>query len=722
MAVAKTNDDASEDYARQAHVLGLELLKGGDREAAIQALTKATNLDRRSAQYHYDLGNALLDDGKIDRAISAFRRALRIDDTLAEAHNDLGAAYFQKRWPAEAEDCFRKAIEYKPDHAVAHANLGAALRAQGRLREGRRAYQRALALRIRNSLPRFLRWRVGGPPAARAKPVAKEEMRPALEEVAALIAAGKPTEAAALAGQLTQRYPDEPGAHEVAGIAREEARDIPGAIEAVRRAIALKPDRAEYHTTLARLLVKSSDHAAALQAALQALKLEPGSAEIHATIAGVYHQWRDDLAEEAARRALELDPQLHTAHGNLAAALWNLGRLDEAEKHGREAVRLKPTQVSYRTNLALICKDLGRIGEARALYRGLLKDAPDHPKLALDLGTLATECEGDLEAARSWYRKAHAISGDSRAVLCEGLVELLDNRFQEAWPKYEARKEAPDQRHHHQIFSRFGSWEGGLAPAAGRLLVYGEQGLGDEIMYASMFDRLPRPLTIVCDARLGQLFARSFAGAQVIAEPRGTQGERIKALQGIGAAVAAGSLGRLYRRSPEEFPQHGGYLAADPAKTKAWKARLEGLGPGRKIGISWVGGLQKTGRSRRSLTPEGAQALVRASSDAQWISLQHGAAPIAGIQHFDGVTEDLDDLASLISALDLVVSVCNTNVHLAGALGKEVLVMAPFVPEWRYGMSGERMLWYPSARVFRQASYGDWNEVVARIIATLTPN
>jgi hypothetical protein len=75
----------------------------------------------------------------------------------------------------------------------------------------------------------------------------------------------------------------------------------------------------------------------------------------------------------------------------------------------------------------------------------------------------------------------------------------------------------------------------------------------------------------------------------------------------------------------------------------------------------------------------------------------------------------MDELASLMGALDLVVSVCNTNVHVAGALGKEVLVMAPFVPEWRYGMSGERMIWYPSARVFRQERYGDWNKVLAEV-------
>jgi tetratricopeptide (TPR) repeat protein len=709
MAVAKTIDDAQDWHSR-----GLALLKRGERDAAIEALTKATSLDRRSAQLHYDLGNALLDDGKIDRAISSFRRALRIDDTLAEAHNDLGAAYFQKRWPAEAEECFRKAIEHKPDHAVAYANLGAALRAQGKLNEGRRAFQRALALRIRGFLPPFLRWSV----RKKSQPDRGnlEETRGELKQVAELLAAGKAAEAVKVAGAIEARYPDDADVLQVAGLAFEEARDFDSAIARTRAAIARKGDRAEYHITLARLLVRTNDHAGALEAAHAALKLEPGSAEIHATIAGVYHPWRDDLAVEAARRAIELDPASHTGHGNLAAALWGLGQLEEAERHAREAVRLKPAQVSYRTNLALICKDLGRMDDARALYQQLMKDAPDHPKLAMDLGTLATECDGDLEAARRWYRRAQEVSGEARAVLSEGLIDLLDGRFDTAWDKYELRKEVADQRYQHTLFSGFAPWDG-KQTARGRLLVYGEQGLGDEVMYASMYDRLPRPLTILCDARLGGLFARSFPDAEVVAEPRATQNERVKTLKDIGAVVAAGSLGRLYRRRREDFAPHAGYLKADPAKTDAWRARLAVLRPGRKIGLSWMGGLQKTGRSRRSLGPQELRSLL-ALEGVQWISLQHASAAPAGIHEFEGATQDLDDLAGLISALDAVVSVCNTNVHIAGALGKEVLVMAPFVPEWRYGMSGD-MLWYPSARIFRQQRYGDWDSVITKVLKKL---
>jgi hypothetical protein len=195
----------------------------------------------------------------------------------------------------------------------------------------------------------------------------------------------------------------------------------------------------------------------------------------------------------------------------------------------------------------------------------------------------------------------------------------------------------------------------------------------------------------------------------VVAEARATQGERVKSLAGVGAAIAAGSLGALYRRQRDDFPRRRGYLKSDPEKVAAWKARL---GPGLHAGISWVGGLQKTGRSRRSVTLEALRPVLDVPG-LQWVSLQHGVAG-SPLREFPGATGDLDELAALISALDVVISVCNTNVHLAGALGKEVLVMAPFVPEWRYGLSGD-MLWYPSARVLRQQRYGDWTAVLAGV-------
>jgi Flp pilus assembly protein TadD len=674
-----------------------------------------------AAEWHLQ-GNALLDEGKLDRAISAFRRALRMDDALAEVHNDLGTAYFQKGWHAEAEACFRKAIDLKPEHGIAQANLGAALRAQGRLGDSRRAFQRALTLKLRNALRRFLRRSVAPAPARAVRdPDKLRAIGRDVKAVAEAVVAGRAAEALEMAKEAHARHPDEPDVLHVYAIALEESGKLDQALEKVQAAINLKPDRTEYHMTHARILVRAWRPDAALSAAAEALRLEPGSAIVLATIAGIYHPWRDDLAVEAAQQALKIDPACDFAHGNLASALWALSRLEEAERHAREAVRLNPKQLSFRANLALVLKDQGRIEEAQALYRDMVAEAPHYPKVCMDMGTLAIECEGNVEAARQWYRKAQTVSDNPRAFLAEGIVNLLAGNFALGWPQYEARKKVLDQRAQQEPFEHFPAWRGEAMEHA-RLLVYGEQGLGDEIMFASIYPDLAgrvRDITLLCDVRLRALFERSFPSMNVLGAPREEFPARAAVLEGIDKAVPAGSLGQYFRRRAADFPARA-YLRADGEKVKRWQEKLAALGSGRRVGISWIGGLQRTGRSRRSLTLEQLEPVLRLPG-IQWVSLQHNDGGAGGpIHRFPDVTRDMDELASLISALDLVVSVCNTNVHVAGALGKEVLVMAPFVPEWRYGLSGERMVWYPSARVFRQARYGAWEEVLASIAGELT--
>jgi tetratricopeptide (TPR) repeat protein len=673
-----------------------------------------------AAQWHRQ-GNALADEGKLDRAISAFRRALRLDDSLAEVHNDLGTAYFEKRWYAEAEECFRKAIERNPAHSVAHANRGAALRALGRLGESRRAYQRALWLKLLGALPRFMR-PAGRQPAAPSGAVA----RPAaalFQPIREAVEAGQGQRAVELAEALLERHPDDADALHMGAVAYEESRDYPGALAHVRRALEKLQDRSEFHITLARILLRSGDLQGALNAANTALRLEPGSAAIHATISGLFHPWREDLAEQAARHAIELEPQSHSGHANLAAALWGQGKLEEAERAAREAVRLSPKTVSYRANLALILKDLGRVAESLTMYRQLMADAPDHGKVCQDMGTLAREVDGAFETARAMFRRAQQSPEGPRGMLAEGLLDLAQGSFAAGWTGYEARRQLSDQRGHHDQFAFIPDWDGASVPA-GKLLVYGEQGLGDEVMFASLFSDLQRKakdVAVLCDARLGALFARSFPDIEVIGEPRATQRQRLAAYPGIACKVAAGSLGGMFRRDERDFPQHRGYLVADPQKVQAWRERL-GAGQGKLgIGISWKGGVQMTGRSRRSIELARLEPLL-ALPGVSWISLQHDdEAQDPRVLRFAEATRDMDELAALMGALDLVVSVCNTNVHVAGAIGKEVLVMAPFVPEWRYGVSGERMIWYPSARVFRQSTYGDWSDVIGRVQRRLEP-
>jgi len=231
------------------------------------------------------------------------------------------------------------------------------------------------------------------------------------------------------------------------------------------------------------------------------------------------------------------------------------------------------------------------------------------------------------------------------------------------------------------------------------------------------------------ERRLHRLFARSFPDATVFAAlPDGSLPPRVARMP-VDLESAAGSLGRYLRPDAGSFPEASGYLRADSARVAHWRARLAESGSGLSVGISWTGGVRKTRRAMRSL-PLGDWLRLLQSPQARFVSLQYtpdAAAEVAALREAHGVTvdhwpeaiEDYDETAALVCALDLVVSVCTSVVHLGGALGRPVWVLAPYSPEWRYGFKGSTMPWYPSVRVYRQPVFGAWGHVIEEVAGEL---
>jgi hypothetical protein len=196
----------------------------------------------------------------------------------------------------------------------------------------------------------------------------------------------------------------------------------------------------------------------------------------------------------------------------------------------------------------------------------------------------------------------------------------------------------------------------------------------------------------------------------------------------IDCEVPVGSLPLYFRRQVADFPRHRGYLQADCARVEYWKQRLASLGAGIKVGISWRGGSLQTRSPLRSIPLEQSLPILRAGG-AQFVSLQYDASgneldrfrTDCGIEvrHWPDAIADYDETAALVSALDLTISVCTAVIHLGGALGQPVWVMAPHSPEWRYGFAGETMPWYPSVRIFRQPAFGEWTPVVDKVAKLL---
>jgi tetratricopeptide (TPR) repeat protein len=463
----------------------------------------------------------------------------------------------------------------------------------------------------------------------------------------------------------------------------------------------------------------------------QVLEIAHDDADAHLNL-GLARQrlgLREDAADAFAM-ALHFRPDYAEAHFNLGVLDLEAGDPASAATRFEEAVQLAPGYAEALSNLGLVqFRHLGRPEAAEAALERALSARPHFPDALCNLGMLRQE-QGRFDDAVKLYDEAlRRDPGMQEARLNRALIYLARGKYARGWEEYEARHRA--STHFVRRFDRYPEWNG--APAPDRtLLVYGEQGLGDEIMFASCLPEAiasARRCVIDCSPKLEALFRRSFPAATVHGGPQTeSDTEWLARVPPIDMQIAIGGLPRHFRRSESAFPRHVGYLKADAGKTARWRERLSRLGGTLKVGISWRGGTSKTRRDTRSLTLD--QLLpVLAAPGARFVSLQYTDCrdELARLQSVHGVTvhhwqeaiDDYDETAALVAALDLVVSVQTAVVHLGGALGKPVWVLVPAVPEWRYLVHGDRLPWYPSVRLFRQNAPGTWQAVIEDVVSEL---
>jgi tetratricopeptide (TPR) repeat protein len=391
---------------------------------------------------------------------------------------------------------------------------------------------------------------------------------------------------------------------------------------------------------------------------------------------------RDDPrgALAVARQAFEADPRGVETNMALGFALHKVHESERALQHYATALAGRPADAELLDMRGSAHVELGRLDEGLRDFERALALRPDF-----------------------------ALAAFHRA-----LALLLMGDFARGWDGYELRRLDPRRA---GAPAAAAEWDG--APLGGTLLVTREQGLGDEIMFASLLPEVIARVghcVVESDPRLRPLLARSFPAATVYAT-----GQALP--RAADAAIPAGSLPRFLRRQAGDFPRHAGYLRADARRVQACRERLSRLGAGLKVGLSWTGGVRETRRPVRSIPIEQLGPLL-ATPGVRFVSLQYTSeaaqeAAAHGIAHWPEVIADYEETAAMACAVDLVISVCTSLVHLGGALGRPVWVMAPYSPEWRYGFSGERMPWYPSVRIFRQPAYGEWQPVIDAVAGAL---
>jgi tetratricopeptide (TPR) repeat protein len=437
-----------------------------------------------------------------------------------------------------------------------------------------------------------------------------------------------------------------------------------------------------------------------------------------------------DAALDAFNRAIALQSDYAEAYSNRGAVLQELKRLDEALASHNKAVALMPSFAAAYSNRAATLLLLGRAAEARDDADRAIALSPNYAEAHLNRANSLLEMRDFHGFVADSLRAAKLKPGYADAHRNAGIGLLLDGDYGRGWLEFEWRWQCKDFAHNRRPFQQ-PRWTGETLAASQPLLVWGEQGVGDEILYASMMrDASARVGSLIweADPRLVPLLQRSCSNVRVVARKPDSA---LLSDASIAAQIPAGSLGMFLRSREADFPSMPGYLAADAERTKRLRDSFQLAAGERLIGISWSSQNPQLGHHKSIPLREWAGVL--GVPRCRFVDLQYGdtSAEKAALETEAGLRlaaggvdlrNDLDGVAALVAACDLVITVSNTTAHIAGALGIPgwVLVPAGSGKLWYWGHDREATPWYPSLRIIRQTSPGVWRDVLENIAKSLS--
>jgi len=604
--------------------------------------------------------------GKIDEAERGYRSVVAADPRHADAWHLLGVIEQQRGKSDLAVKHIRRALKLHGPQPAYLSNLGVALESLGKSREAVIALRQAVSLDAR---------------AFSAYMALGNSLR----------SLHRFEEALAAYQHALELMPDSASLHNNLGSTYQNLGRLNEASACYRKTIALQPRHPRAHYNLGTVLKTAGQLDEAAVCFRAALSITPELLEAHINLGTVLHDLGDlEGAIHHARAVIARDPKNAAAYNNLGAAQRDAGELDQAMESYAAAIALRPSLAEARHNQGVALQRMGRDDEALERFQD-----------AQDVGG------GLVEAQQN-----------------AALIMLMRGDFKAGWDAYECRwlRNLPGLGVRNFPYPR---WQGECD--AGGIVVWGEQGVGDRILYSGMIpDLLAQGHNVVMetDTRLKNLFERSFPGLKVVAKSDPPHPETAR--HDIRWHSPLASLGRWLRPDLESFPKRSAYLTADPerrAAFKAFTAALPGTGP--VVGLSWHSRNVQIGQ-QKSLALLGWRQLLQIPG-LRLIDLQYGdtSEERSAFEREAGITvhhvpdldlrDDIDGTAALAAACDLVISVSNSTAHLAAALGRPTWIMVPAGGGnlWYWMRGSDHTPWYPAARIFRQDKPGEWQGVIA---------
>ncbi|KVW85527.1 tetratricopeptide repeat protein [Burkholderia cepacia] len=544
---------------------------------------------------------------------------------------------------------------------------------------------------------------------------------------ALLVSQGRLADAEALLRrQLASVTPLRASHHHRFGKVLEALGRLDEAEQAFGQALLIEPQSADVLTDLGNLLRVLGRQAEAELAYRLAITVRTDSVLAHANLGAILvDMQRLPEAEAASRQALVLCPDHPEAHYNLGVALQNLDRLPEAEAAYRDAIRCRPGLPQPHNNLGCVLRAQGRHDEAMAVFAEALSLAPDMAEVHYNLGTTLAHAGRHDDAERA-YRRAlelRADYGDARFGLATLLLGL--GRFEEGWRRYESRYEhaAFVHRRTREVL-RCAQWQG--EPLAGKaLLVWQEDGLGDMLQFSRYFAeyraRHAARVVFACQPALHRLMA-TVDGVDAVLDHETATAQAAQFDYWTSLLSTPMHMGTTLDTIP--LPVR---LAPDPACAARWRARVDGLPAGPRVGLVWKGNPKHHNDAHRSLPSLALLTPLWSVPGVNFVSLQKGQGedearqPPGGLPllHLGSEIDDFADTAAIVAQLDLVVCVDTSTAHLAASLGKPCWVLLPNQDvDWRWMHGRDDSPWYPgTVRLFRRGRDESWIRLAERLRA-----
>ncbi|MFG1464622.1 tetratricopeptide repeat protein [Xanthobacter sp. DSM 24535] len=635
---------------------------------------------------------ALHETGRLDEATPLYDAYLRAAPQDGEALFRLGRLQCQQGRLQEGARLLAAATAAAPQDGRAFDLMGLALERLGRLPEALAAYDRAIALAP------------GNPDAWDSR--------------AGLLATlGRRTEALRAYDESLRLAPRRPEGWLNRGAVLQEMERHEDAIKSFDTALAMVPDLIAAHLNRGVSLSALLRYAPALGAFETVLAAEPDNVGALSNAALVLrHLDRPQEALDLLDRALGLDPNAAQAHANRASVLLDLRRFAEGVESAARAAELAPDRADILYTRALLFSTVGRHIEAladldRALARdpGFIRAHILRAQLHMDLGQLDVG-RRDLEAL------AQAATPHPEVAFLLATARLRSGDWMRGLPLFERRNEL---RHKGYAEFPYPRWTGDKPDPKSLLVLQAEQGRGDIIQFARfapLLARLGHRVALAAPTEMLPLLStiEGIAGVMSI--------EQATALREPARWAPLMSVPHLLHLTPQTLPPFAPYLRAQPARIEAWNQKLGEAGF--KIAVAFAGNPKGEAGMSRAF-PLAALAPIAALDGVRLISLQKGSGeeehadllPFA-VERPEGLDpqgEAFLDSAAILAACDLVISCDTAMVHLAGALGRPALLPLIAGCDWRWLASREDTPWYPTVRLFRQDTPGEWDSVFARM-------